>query len=224
MINPRFILNSSVLVIFSTRLPGTKVTEREDSEVDAISEGKLGRAHDFASITLAGIRLLNGVAALFVPAWLARRLGVDPDANPAALYALRLFGVRTVLIGAQLLLRDSGMRAHSLRVAPVIHALDATAALIAGDRGQLCPGARLRRKHSSRPSMPSWPSSRRPATPKMVERTNGHTDSRLRGCLCRHGCVHVQREVQRCDPGLRNGGTGIRVADGRARNAPGTLG
>jgi hypothetical protein len=72
-----------------------------------------------------------------VPARLARRLGVDPDANPAALYALRLFGVRTVLIGAQLLLRDSGMRAHSLRVAPVIHALDATAALIAGERGQL---------------------------------------------------------------------------------------
>ena len=37
----------------------------------------------------------------------------------------------------QLLLRDSGVRAHSLRVAPVIHALDATAALIAGERGQL---------------------------------------------------------------------------------------
>jgi hypothetical protein len=100
-------------------------------------EEKLGRAHDFARITLAGIRLFNGVAALFVPARLARRLGVDPDANPAALYALRLFGVRTVLIGAQLLLRDSGMRAHSLRVAPVIHALDAAAVLIAGDRGQL---------------------------------------------------------------------------------------
>jgi len=99
-------------------------------------EGKLGRAHDFARITLACIRLFNGVAALFVPATLARRLGVNPDANPAALYALRLFGVRTVLIGAQLL-RDSGVRAHSLRVAPVIHALDATAALIAGDRGQL---------------------------------------------------------------------------------------
>jgi hypothetical protein len=99
--------------------------------------GKRGRAHDFARITLAGIRLFNGVAALFVPTTLARRLGVDPEANPAALYALRLFGVRTVLIGAQLLLRDSGVRAHSLRVAPVIHALDATAALIAGDRGQL---------------------------------------------------------------------------------------
>jgi hypothetical protein len=102
-----------------------------------MGEGKLGRAHDFARITLAGIRLFNGVAALFVPTTLARRLGVDPEANPAALYVLRLFGVRTVLIGAQLLLRESGVRAHSLRVAPVIHALDAMAALIAGDRGHL---------------------------------------------------------------------------------------
>jgi hypothetical protein len=99
--------------------------------------GKLDRAHDYARITLAGIRLFNGVAALFVPATLARQLGVDPAANPAALYALRLFGVRTVLIGAQLLLRDGGVRAHSLRVAPAIHAIDASAALIAGGRGQL---------------------------------------------------------------------------------------
>ena len=99
--------------------------------------GKFDRAHDYARVMLAGIRLFNGAAALFVPGTLARQLGVDPEANPAALYALRLFGVRTVLIGAQLLLRNSGLRAHSLRVAPVIHALDAAAALIAGDRGQL---------------------------------------------------------------------------------------
>ncbi len=99
--------------------------------------GKFDRAHNYARVTLAGIRLFNGVAALFVPAALARRLGVEPESNPAALYALRLFGVRTVLIGAQLLLRDGGVRAHSLRVAPAVHALDATAALIAGERGQL---------------------------------------------------------------------------------------
>ena len=99
--------------------------------------GKFDRTHNYARVTLAGIRLFNGVAALFVPATLARGLGVDPEANRAALYALRLFGVRTVLIGAQLLLRDGGVRAHSLRVAPAIHALDATAALIAGERGQL---------------------------------------------------------------------------------------
>lgn len=98
---------------------------------------KADRADDYARIALAGIRLFNGVAALFVPATLARRLGVNPETNPAAPYVLRLFGVRTVLIGAQLLVRDGGLRTHSLRVAPVIHAVDAAAALVAGDRGHL---------------------------------------------------------------------------------------
>lgn len=93
--------------------------------------------HEYARILLSAIRLFNGIAALFAPATLLRRLGVDPEANPAALYTFRMFGVRTVLIGAQLLLRNGGLRAHSLRVAPVIHALDATAAMIAGARGQL---------------------------------------------------------------------------------------
>src|SRR5918994_1506439 len=95
------------------------------------------RVHEYARITLSAIRLFNGTAALFAPAALVRRLGVDPEANPAALYALRMFGVRTVLIGAQLLLRNGGLRAHSLRVAPVVHVLDAAAAMIAGAQGQL---------------------------------------------------------------------------------------
>ena len=98
---------------------------------------KADRAGDYSRIALASIRLFNGIAALFVPATLARRLAVDPETNRAALYVLRLFGVRTILIGAQLLLRNEGLRAHSLRVAPVIHAVDAAAALIAGERGQL---------------------------------------------------------------------------------------
>ena len=98
---------------------------------------KTDRMDDYARIALASIRLFNGIAALFVPAALARRLGIDPETNRAALYVLRLFGVRTILIGAQLLLRDEGLRAHSVRVAPVIHALDAAAALVAGDRGHL---------------------------------------------------------------------------------------
>jgi hypothetical protein len=95
------------------------------------------RVREYARVTLSAIRLFNGTAALFAPAALVRRLGVDPEANPAALYALRMFGVRTVLIGAQLLLPNSGLRAHSLHVAPVIHVLDAAAAMIAGAQGQL---------------------------------------------------------------------------------------
>jgi hypothetical protein len=102
--------------------------------------GEFDRAngvHEYARIALSTIRLLNGIAALFAPAALLRRLGVDPEANPAALYPLRMFGVRTVLIGAQLLLRNEGVRAHSLRVAPVVHVLDAAAAMIAGAQGHL---------------------------------------------------------------------------------------
>jgi hypothetical protein len=64
-------------------------------------------------------------------------LGVDPETNRPALYVLRPFGVRTILIGAQLLLRNEGLCAHSLGVAPVIYAVVAAAALIAGDRGYL---------------------------------------------------------------------------------------
>src|SRR3712207_7487934 len=45
-------------------------------------------------IALAGIRLFNGTAALLAPAWLTRRLGVDPDTNPAVIYVFRLFGIR----------------------------------------------------------------------------------------------------------------------------------
>ena len=102
--------------------------------------GRFDHAHripEYARITLSAIRLFNGTAALFAPAALLRRLRVDPEANPAALYAFRMFGVRTVLIGAQLLLRNGGLRAHSLRVAPVIHVLDAAAAMIAGAQRQL---------------------------------------------------------------------------------------
>jgi hypothetical protein len=64
----------------------------------------------------ASIRLFNGVAGTKRAVTLARQLGVDPAAaNPAALYALRLFGVRTVLIGAQLLMQDGGVRARHPR-------------------------------------------------------------------------------------------------------------
>ena len=57
------------------------------------------------------VRLVNGAAALFAPAAMARRLGVDPDEHGPALYALRLFGVRTVLIGIDYLRRDTSHRA-----------------------------------------------------------------------------------------------------------------
>src|SRR5215210_2332653 len=95
------------------------------------------RARDYARIALATIRLFNGIGALFAPTRLARLLGVDPAANPAAIYVLRLFGIRTIVIGAELLLRDDAVRDRSLRIGVAIHASDAAAAVLAGLRGQL---------------------------------------------------------------------------------------
>jgi len=96
----------------------------------------LGR-QDFARVALGLIRLANGAAALLVPAALLRRLGVDPQTQAAAKYAFRLFGIRTVLIGADLILSRGEDRAQALRVAPIIHACDVVSAAIAGLRGEL---------------------------------------------------------------------------------------
>lgn len=87
---------------------------------------------------LGGIRLINGAGALLAPGFAARRLGVDPNANAAPIYPLRMFGVRTVVIGAELLLpRSEEQRAWTLRVGIVIHASDTIAAALAGLRGHL---------------------------------------------------------------------------------------
>jgi hypothetical protein len=92
---------------------------------------------DAARVLLAGIRLANGSVALVAPSAFARRAGVDAESSPAALYALRLFGIRTVLIGAELLRRDPAARVRALRIAPLIHVSDVASAAIAGSRKQL---------------------------------------------------------------------------------------
>ena len=97
----------------------------------------ISRAQTGARYLLGGIRLFNGAAALFVPRQLGQRVGVDPDSSPAAVYVLRLFGVRTIYAGLELLIgRDAHLR-NALRVAPAIHASDALSAAAAGKAGQL---------------------------------------------------------------------------------------
>jgi hypothetical protein len=90
-----------------------------------------------AHLALGATRLFNGTAALLAPTMTARRLGVDPDANPAPVYPLRMFGVRTVVLGAELLVGDEETRARSLLTGIPIHASDTAAAAIAGFRRQL---------------------------------------------------------------------------------------
>lgn len=95
--------------------------------------------YDYARIALGSIRLLNGGVALVAPQLLARRLGIDPEATPAALYVFRMFGIRTVLIALDLLIQTGRRRADALNQAPIIHASDTIAAALAMLSGRL-PG------------------------------------------------------------------------------------
>ena len=96
------------------------------------------RVSDFARVALAAIRIFNGALALGAPQVLTRRL----DAEPTGVnnYAFRLFGVRTVLIGFELLTRDPELRAKAVRAAVPIHATDTASVAFAGLRGELPPG------------------------------------------------------------------------------------
>lgn len=100
---------------------------------------KPSRVRSNAHLVLAGIRFVNGVMALFVPHSLAQRLDVDADKSPALLYFQRMFGIRTILIALDLVTGDQESRLRALRRSPVIHASDATAAALAGRRGNLAP-------------------------------------------------------------------------------------
>ena len=91
---------------------------------------------DIARVLLALIRLFNGAAALLAPQFLAKQLGVDPDANPAMLYVFRMFGIRTVLIALDLLFQSGEKRTDAVRRAVLIHASDTVAAWLATMSGR----------------------------------------------------------------------------------------
>jgi hypothetical protein len=92
---------------------------------------------DVARTALAVVRLVNGTAALLVPEVLLRRLGADPAVDASGVYPFRLFGVRTVLIGADLLvLRGPALR-RATRTAVLLHGADTVAAVATGLRGEL---------------------------------------------------------------------------------------
>jgi hypothetical protein len=84
-------------------------------------------------VTLAGIRLFNGALGLVAPMIAAKRIGT-PEGAP--LYPWRMFGVRTVIVGAELLSRDRVRRDYAVRVALPIHASDTAAAALGGLLGE----------------------------------------------------------------------------------------
>ena len=78
---------------------------------------------------LAVIRLVNGGLALLAPQFLLRRLGTDPDRDPSGIYPFRMFGIRTILIGADLLLLTGEQSRRASKMAVVIHASDTASAV-----------------------------------------------------------------------------------------------
>src|SRR4051812_320371 len=89
------------------------------------------RAASFGRVALGLVRLVNGVLGLVVPHTLIGRIESGDTPSPAAVYAFRLFGVRTVLLGRDLLWGSDTVRAKAVAEAPLIHGSDtATATLL----------------------------------------------------------------------------------------------
>ena len=92
---------------------------------------------DAARFALAAIRIFNGATALVAPERLDDRLGLDRSAD----YPWRMFGIRTVLMGLDLLSSDTEVRAHALRSSVLVHGSDTISAAKAGLTRTLAPRA-----------------------------------------------------------------------------------
>ena len=82
-----------------------------------------------------------GAASLILPRFTARLLQMDPDANPASSFLMRLFGVRDIFLGVSPLLVSGQGRSRILATAAGVDLTDATAAVIAGLTRQIPPRA-----------------------------------------------------------------------------------
>jgi hypothetical protein len=87
--------------------------------------------------TLAAIRILNGTAGLLAPEWLLGRLGVDTTTDRSGTYPFRMFGIRTIIIGLDLLLLTGEDLRRAEKLAIVIHASDTLSAAATTVRGDL---------------------------------------------------------------------------------------
>jgi hypothetical protein len=81
---------------------------------------------------LAAIRILNGTLGLVAPGVLIKRLDPASEANPAAIYAFRLFGIRTIWLGVDLLVRPRAEVHRALQEGIVIHSSDVVTAVLLG--------------------------------------------------------------------------------------------
>jgi hypothetical protein len=90
---------------------------------------------NLARVSLGLIRLTNGAIAVVAPQLITRRF-MSGDPPPVAVYALRMFGIRTVLVGFDLLRTPGRERTHAARVAPIIHGSDLLSAIFVATSGR----------------------------------------------------------------------------------------
>ncbi len=96
---------------------------------------RAGRAARYA---LAGIRVINGGLALIAPRVIIGRFA-EPADDSAATYALRMFGIRTVLLGADLIALSGKPLRRALGQAVIIHGTDTATAATLGLSGRVKP-------------------------------------------------------------------------------------
>ncbi len=94
---------------------------------------------DVARTTLACVRIFNGAMGLFAAGKMAESLGGELGEDKRFVYPARMFGIRTLVLGVDLLMlkADDASAQRVLRQAVLIHATDTAAAVYAGRRGEL---------------------------------------------------------------------------------------
>ncbi len=96
------------------------------------------RKRDGARLLLAAIRFVNGAIGLFAPQIIMGRFRDEEHHDtPVATYALRMFGVRTILAAVDLLRGDDDVREHAQKIAPIMHASDLCTAFLIAKSGQV---------------------------------------------------------------------------------------
>lgn len=90
-----------------------------------------------ARYALGVIRTVNGAGTLLATRQFGKRLGVDVDAHPALYYAFRLFGIRTVYSGAELIFGRGQHLQNAVAIAPIFHVSDTITAVTALRKGHL---------------------------------------------------------------------------------------
>lgn len=105
----------------------------------ACPKSRLSNARKGARIALAGIRLINGTIGLIAPQTLVNRVDPGQRISPASIYAFRMFGIRTVLLGAELLVRDGEELQRALRQGLIVHGSDVATCVLLGVQHKVPP-------------------------------------------------------------------------------------